>query len=376
MSVDSILKKEGISVVRKLNTLETNRIAKNISDKIDSHFSGYLLDYGNLFSKLSRIDMYLAKIPADSSCAKYLYTNNAIYFNDANKLSVAENSIFAIHECLHFIQTQKNEHGKAIRLGLYDLAGFGLGINEAAVQYMASIIQETPISKEKYYDININTISPDYYPLECALLAEMIYFTQPYSLYQSTLNSDDTFKNTFIACSNKKAYEKIVNNLDTIIYLEDELYSYTVKLANTDKIKDYKTLDKIIQRKKEEIKNLFFETQNTIIESCFTNLYNNITTLNDIEEFKNKLENFKNVLCYTDNYDFYDTYCYNTLYVLNSVQQKIEENISMQEYLDANVGLALVDNSNGLFKFFRKLAQKIRKVFSFNKSSLSKNENY
>lgn len=369
MSVDSILKKEGISVVRKLNMLEINRIAKNITDKIDSHFSGYLLDYGDLFSKLSRIDMYLAKMPTDSSCAKYLYTNNSIYFNEANKLSVTGNSIFAIHECLHFVQTQKNEHGKVIKLGLYDLANSGLGLNEAAVQYMASVIQEATESKEKYYDININTISPDYYPLQCALLAEMIYFTQPYPLYQSTLNSDDTFKNTFISCSNKKAYEKIVTNLDTIVYLEDELYSYTVKLANTDKIKDYKSLDKNIQRKKEEIKSVFFDTQNAIIESCFTNLYSKIATLTDIEEYKSKLENFKDVLCYTDNYDFYDTYCYNALYALDSVKQKIEENIAMQEYIDANVGLALVDNSNGIFKFFRKLAQKIKKVFSFNRKN-------
>ena len=79
MSVDSILKKEGISIVRKLDTLEVNRIAKNIADKISKYFSEYFLDYNHLFSLISRIDMFLAHMPADSACAKYLYKNNRIY---------------------------------------------------------------------------------------------------------------------------------------------------------------------------------------------------------------------------------------------------------------------------------------------------------
>ena len=56
----------------------------------------------------------------------------------------------------------------------------------------------------KYYNMELSTESPDYYPLQTALLNEMIYFTGTYPLYHSTLYSNDIFKNTFIAKSSSK----------------------------------------------------------------------------------------------------------------------------------------------------------------------------
>ncbi len=232
MSIDSILKKEGISIIRELNILEINRIAKNISDKICKYFSQFLLNYDDLFSSISRINMYLAEMPSDSAVAKYLYINNSIFFNNNIDLTVSENSIFALHECIHFIQTQLNNNGKLKRLGLYTLGNPGVALNEAAVQLMASTAQGLDFDNVKYYDIYINTISPDCYPLQCALLTEMLYFTGTYPLYHSTLNSNDVFKNTFISHSDKKTYNKIELNFDKILKLEDDLYYFTIELEN------------------------------------------------------------------------------------------------------------------------------------------------
>ncbi len=371
MSIDSILKKEGIYIVRQLNTLEVNRIAKNISSKINKYFSEYLLNYDDLFSLFSRINMYLAKMPSDSAVAKYLYINNSIYFNENVDLSVSENSIFAIHECIHFIQTQLNKNGKLARLGLYSMGNSGIAINEAAVQIMASTAQELNIDNVKYYDIYINTMSPDCYPLQCALLNEMLYFTGTYPLYQSTLNSNDVFKNTFISYSNKKTYNKIELNFDKLLKLEDDLYYFSVESANASSQRDFKLLDRLINNRKNAIRKVFLDTQNLIIQSCFTSAFNNISSLDDVKDFQNKLYNFKNVLCYTDDYTFYNDFYCNTMFALESVREFLETNGNMAEYRNTNTSLAIVDNSSKLFKLFKKIIQKIGKLFYINKKNTS-----
>ncbi len=373
MSVDSILKKEGISIVRKLDTLEVNRIAKNISDKISKSFSEYLMNYDDLFSLISRINMYLAQMPSDSASAKYLYTNNSIYFNENIDLSISENSIFALHECIHFLQVQKNKYGKLTRLGLYELGNWGTAINEAAVQLMASTAQGIDFETCKYYDIYINTISPDCYPLQCALLTEMLYFTGTYPLYQSTLNSNDIFKNTFISCSNKKTYDTIEINLDKLLKLEDDLYYFSMELLNAEKQKDITLLNRLIANRKNAIKKVFFDTQNLIIQSCFTHEFNTISTLEDVKEFQNKLYNFKDILCYSDDYNFYNEFYCNTMIALESVRELLEANGNMVEYRNINQSLAIIDNSLSFIKLFKKFIQKVKKLFYINKENIEKN---
>lgn len=370
MSVNSILRKEGISIVRKLDILEVNRISKNIADKISNYFSDCLLNHEDLFSLISRINMYLAKMPADSSIAKYLYKNNSIYFNEDIDLSISENSIFALHECIHFLQSQKDKHGKISRLGLYELGNVGIAINEAAVQLMASTAQGLNPDNVKYYDIYINTISPDCYPLQCALLSEMIYFTGNYPLYQSTLNSNDVFKNTFISCSDKKTYNKIELNLDKLLKLEDDLYYFTVELANASSDKDFKLLNRLIQNRKSAIRKVFFDTQNLIIQNCFTKEFNNISNLDDVKVFQNKLYDFKSVLCYTDDYNFYNEFYRNTMLALSSVREFLENSGNMAEYRNINKSLAVVDNSSSIVKLLKRILQKIGRLFSINKRDI------
>lgn len=370
MSVDSILKKEGISIVRKLDILEVNRIAKNVSDKICKYFSQYLLNYDDLFSSIARINMYLAKMPLDSSAAKYLYIDNSIYFNDNIDLSVSENSIFILHECIHFIQTELNKRGKLARLGLYELKNYGVAINEAAVQLMASTAQGLDLDNVKYYDIYINTISPDCYPLQCALLAEMIYFTGDYPLYHSTLNSNDVFKNTFISYSDKKTYDKIEASFDKLLKLEDDLYYFSVELENAASERDIKQLNRLILNRKDAIRKLFLNTQNLIIQTCFTKEFNNISNLDDIKDFQDKLYNFKNVLCYTEDYNFYNDFYRNTMISLDSIRDYIEANGNMTEYRNTNKNLLVVDNSSKVVNIFKTIIQKIRKLFRINKANI------
>lgn len=63
MSIESNLKKDGIEVIEQVDTLMVNKIAMNISKKICNTFPEYGFNQNELFIKLSRLNMYKAKIP-------------------------------------------------------------------------------------------------------------------------------------------------------------------------------------------------------------------------------------------------------------------------------------------------------------------------
>lgn len=118
MGINLLLKKEGLENIQKLNTLQINKIASYISSKLCKSFPELHLSQSALFIQISRLDMYKAKM-VDGSSAKYVYGNNAIYFNE--KLDLTNMDIAAIHECIHYLQEFKDSKGKLTKLGLYDL---------------------------------------------------------------------------------------------------------------------------------------------------------------------------------------------------------------------------------------------------------------
>lgn len=222
------LKKFGITNQKQLSVLEINKIASIISEKICSAFPEHGINKSELFIALSRINMYLADFN-DCSAAKYDFKNDTIYFNyniDFKKIETP-----AIHECLHFVQAVKNNHGKLKRLGLYELNHFkdnGMAINEAAVQLMATYAnspEKKKLDSVKYYGLEFFAESPNYYPIECNLVRQMTYFTGTYPLYHSAIYSDDIFKNTFIMKSSKETYSQISKNLDLLVKLQEDVHS-------------------------------------------------------------------------------------------------------------------------------------------------------
>ena len=79
----------------------------------------------------------------------------------------------------------EDQKGKLTKLGLYDLTQeTGLAINEAAVQLLASRTSRTStFDTVTYYGMSFVSESPEYYPLECALLSQMMFFTGDEPLY-------------------------------------------------------------------------------------------------------------------------------------------------------------------------------------------------
>ena len=267
MSIESDLRKDGIEVIEKLDTLKINSIANNISTKICETFPNYGLDANELFIKLSRLNMYKAKMPDGMAEANYFYKNTSIYFNE--HISDEDLEEFAIHECIHYIQEVKDKRNYLIRMGLCDYTEFkiyGLGLNEASVQLMSSKINGIPKEYVKYFGISFETNSPSYYPIECCLVNQLAYLIGEDILFESTLNSNDNFKNELIKYTSEKAFMAIQNAIDELLYHEENIIKLNNKIATIDnRNKKVDGMLSKISELKNEITLTFMRTQNLII---------------------------------------------------------------------------------------------------------------
>lgn len=373
MKDTNVLKKYGIEIISQLSTLEINKIAANISEKICSSFPEHNINKSDLFVMLSRLNMYYAKFN-DNSAAKYCYKTETIYFKEDIDFENLETP--AIHECLHFIQTIKNKNGRLLKLGLYKPSFFystGLALNEAAVQLMASYATDAPIESVKYYGLNIFTNSPDYYPIECSLVKQMTYFTGTYPLYHSTIYSDDIFKNTFIMKSDELTYEKIVDNLDLIQEYQETLQKETLYLSyieynNQNSIKVQNTQQKI-EHLKNLIKETTLQTQELILTSCTKSDLELVRDNQSVKEFKDKLYNFKELLISTENYTFYNEFYCQMMEELDVKRELIKKYGVLNVFKDIRENLALIETRQENLNLFQVALKKLKELFRINQEN-------
>ena len=358
MSVESDLKKDGIEVIKKLDTLRVNSIARTVSNSLCETFPDFNLNQNDLFIKLSRLDMYIAKMPEGMAEANYFYKNTSIYFND----HIADEDLeeFAIHECIHYIQEIKDKRNYLLRMGLCDYTEFriyGLGLNEAAVQLMASKVLAIPKEYVKYFNITFETTSPSYYPLECCLVSQLAYLIGEDVLFESTINSNDTFKNKFIELTNAKTFMNIEDNIDKILMSEEEIIKINNKIATMDdNSKKIDVMNKKIENLKSHITSTFIKTQKLITSSYFDNVFNSITDLEGVEKYRQKLYNFKDYLGSTAGDTFFNDYYVNKMMALEEKYNYLE-NTSDENIVDASMYLTKKKSSKLLdfFNFIKSL---------------------
>lgn len=330
MSIESDLRKDGIEVVEKLDTLKVNSIARNVSIKLCETFPNFNLNQNDLFIKLSRLNMYIAKMPEGMSEANYFYKNSSIYFNQ--HIDIEDLEEFAIHECIHYIQEVKDKRNYLLRMGLCDYTEFkiyGLGLNEAAVQLMSSKVLGIPKEYVKYFNISFETNSPSYYPLECCLVNQLGYITGEDVLFESTINSNDYFKQKFIELTSYKTFMKIQNSIDDILSYEEEIININNKIVQIDD-RDKKVDNMInkINSLKNDITLTFIRTQNLIISSYFDKAFYSINDLESVENYRRKLYNFKDYLGSTEGYTYFNDYYVNKMMDLENKYNLLENGVS------------------------------------------------
>lgn len=373
------LKQAGITIIKKLSTLEINKIASNISERICVAFPEHKINQSDLFIAISRLNMYLANFE-DNSAAKYWYKNNSIYFRKDIDFESLETA--ALHECLHFIQTVRNKKGKVQRLGLYNLTSFketGFALNEAAVQLMASYATNSKKDSVKYYGMEFVTNSPNYYPIECALVKQMSYFTGTYPLFHSVIHSDDIFKNTFIMKSNENAYYKITRNLDKLVELQESLNKENLALAywgyeNQNQLK-LQRIKQNIEDLKYSIKLTTIETQELILTSCAYSDLNLVRDNESLTEFKNKLYKFKNILIKPENYSFYNEFYCQMMEELEIKRNLIKKYGILNCFKEIRENLALIETRQKKLNLFQVALIKLKKLFHISQEEEQYNNN-
>lgn len=299
--------------------------------------------------------------------ANYFYKNTSIYFNE--HISDEDLEEFAIHECIHYIQEVKDKRNYLIRMGLCDYTEFkiyGLGLNEAAVQLISSKINSIPKEYVKYFDISFETVSPSYYPLECCLVNQLAYITGEDVLFESTLKSNDNFKNVFSGLTSPKIFMVIQNSIDEILEHEENIIKLNNKIAQIDdRNKKVDGMIKKIDELKNEITIIFMRTQNLIISSYFDNAFDKIVDLEGVETYRQKLYNFKGLIGFTEGYTFFNDY-----YVEKMEQLEHKYNLLENGQFETAIKL-ITKKENAFIRFIKTL-----KKFIFGASSKEKDIQY
>lgn len=359
MSIQKDLKKEGIEVIEQIDFLISTTVLKNVARRIVETFPDYELTEKQLIEKFSNLTLYKAKMVEGMSEASYFYKNSSIYFNEHIEYSELEE--FAIHECIHFLQEIKDDDNNLLRMGLCTYnknKPLGLALNEAAVQYCASRVIGIEPDYEKYYNISLFSPSPSYYPLECSLLNEIIYFTGENVLFRSTLFSSDDFKNKIIKMTSEKTYSKLLLLFDKILKLEETLIELSNKISTLeDGDSKLQKLTTKVDTLKNKIASSYLQAQNLIFTEFFDYKFNEISNMEELEFFRHKIYKFSDIIGSIPDYKSFDNYYAETM---NKLEHKcnILENGGIETALSKK-------RSNPILAF-------LKKIFSFNNTELKK----
>lgn len=362
ITIEETLAKEGITNITSLDTLKVNTISKHVAQKICDAFPNSGLDYKNLFIEIARLNMYSAKMPDDLAQAKYYYKNSSIYFNENADFNNING--FAVHECIHYLQSVKDANGDLSRLGLCNFAKAkkpGMALNEAAVQLLTTKCMGVEADSVKYYGIELSTPSPSYYPLECNLVNQMAYLTGIGTLFESTLYSNNNFKNKFIGLTSKYIYDTIELNFDYLMELEDTLSNLSIKLQQDISDKETEKINSKITKTKDKIVTVFMGIQKLIYTTYFNNYFKTLENRIDVENFRSSLSKYRDLIGTTETHtDF------NEFYV--DIMAKIDK-----KYEDvSNPSMALTPVSHN---FITTLFKKIKTLITGNARKVEKYTN-
>ena len=308
MSVKPNHKLNGIRNAVEISAKDRHTISKKAIDLIYPVVSEFNISKEMLFNSLGKSNMYLADFE-DMSMGKYDYTTNSIYFS--NELDITNLDSSVIHEILHFFQAELTENNFLVRMGLFEPSKLfrsekGLGLNEASVQYLASIITKEVPDHVRYYELELVTPSSNYYPLETAIVRQMCFFTGTYPLFFSTLFSTDLFEKTFKTITSEDNYNYIEKKLTEIVHLQEKLsniYSH-IHTHNQAESKKISVLNNITNLKN-KLRETVLDVQKIIYTSAFANELDKVETVQDIVNIQTLISNFENyIISYENDYSF------------------------------------------------------------------------
>ena len=360
MEISKLLKKFDIKVIGKVTKEQQIRVSDNVATKITNEFN--YIDYSYIYNKLMKLKMYIAILPEGIEKSIYSYEEDTLFISDEEDLNFISREL--LYECIHAIQDIRNSKGKIKQLGQCLFSNFKLyaiALNESSIEYIVSKIFG---EEEKYieeYGIKVKTYSPNNYPLICNILSQLLFFSKEETLVKSTIYSTDDFASDGIEKIGQTSYINIQKKLDGMLYGSEEIKG--IKRRIKEEIKDGyieeidKELNKICE-KEVTIRKLYMDCQMTILTMYFDKLFTIIENLQEIKCYKNKLEDFKELIgFYTNKEQEYFLEYYKGYYKKKEEELlKKESNIKMKN----NMALTIV-SENPILQIFRKIKKVIIK---------------
>lgn len=365
-----LLRLEGIEIISELPLEEKQILIDKINNLLVLLVKQYGIEKEDFLSILNSVKLYYASFKEEHVFAKYHKNNGSIYLNQ--KIDIYNPNSAVVHEFIHLIQTRKNILNNST-LGLYKSKLFfnekNLALNEGAVQYLASQSINEKIDELTYFNLNFNSPSQNFYPIETTIIKQMIFFTGSFPLLCSTIYSNQIFENTFSEITSKKTFDYISKNLDELLRMQDE-FSKLYFEKNISQLSKYKEIRYNLLN--ENIKNTVLNIQDVIFQNAFNNLLNKIEYKADIENFKTNLNNFENVLIKSENNSSFYKYKDFITLILNEKEEIINKygKISLTYYLIPKKENFFIKN----FKFLNNFINKIKLLYELHLKPRLNNE--
>lgn len=373
MNDKRIFELTGIKVIKEIEYESKLLIINNITNLLTQKIK--TINYRQIKEKLLDTPIYLAEVPEQYYGVVYLHDNSTIYIDST--IDVLELSETVIHEFIHAIQTKKDKKNNIQKVGLCEFNEFkatGIGLNEAAVQYITSKITNKEYKYVNKYEVVAKTYNEERYPLMCNLILQLIYITSEDIFLDSILNCKEDFEYKIMENCGEGAYITVVNGLDKMLYAEEEniqLFKILEKYKqtsneNTDytttEQEIYKTMAKIENNRK-TIKDTYIKLENLILNSYFNRYFSKIETLDDIITYRKDLYNYKEIYGMNSFDNEYNKY------YANKIKELEEKRINIMR---KSGQFSLVKTDNKILNIFSKIRATLLKLF---KRNIEKEEN-
>lgn len=351
MAEKNSLGNTGIEVIEPLQDERIINIVNQVSTRIMTAFPNNNLSYLDIYKTLLDTPMFYARIPKGLSKANYYYKDSSIYFSNTANLEEVDEYIF--HECIHRLQERKDKKGKITRLGVCEvneLSVKGTALNEGAIQYITTKAFQSPNKMINIYNMTIPSRT-DYYPIITNIISQLAFLLGEKVLIDSTIKGNEDFKISIIDNIGESEYNVIEKNLNEILRLKNEI----AVIQNSVQLRDmweipYNEKNTKISENTKLIKNIYFETQNKIFMSYFSNMLKRTENDIEVDMIKRKLQDYSMMSGTADDYEDFDVYYKD---FIKQANQKIEEL--------KNKRALVVLKDNFVYRIIRKLKRLLRK---------------
>lgn len=271
MNISKELEKIGIIPNVQLNIEERNNIARTVTDKLTSNINELADNYNELYMRIFNCEMFYAQVDSKFRGVFYYYKNNTIYI-DKNAQNIDE---YLTHEIIHYLQNFSRISKESKRAGLcqfLEFKIFGLGINEAIVQYITAKAEGNKLHRISNEKITICTNSENYYKYMTSLAGQILFLIGEKEAIKSCISSTEDFET--------ELYNTFEDNTDKI-------------LKGFDSILDENNRE---DRDENKIVNIYLQTQEIIYKTYFTNICRRLTTVKEVDTQVQKLEEYQDIV--------------------------------------------------------------------------------